>query len=177
MLFLNPDTEILSGTLEDLVRAMDDRPRVGLAGVRQVTADGALYPTIGRFPNALRAIVDTTGLQRLVGGSWLGSRETDFSRYADEVQCDWTSGSFMLVRREALDSAGTFDERFFLYSEEVDLCRRVKQAGWQVRHLPGFEILHHAEKAGSTRSSRRSWHSRAVSTHASTSRRCTGRRS
>ena len=73
---------------------------------------------------------------------WLGERELDPSRYDQEFPCDWTTGSFMLVRREALESAGWFDERFFMYAEETDLCRRVKTAGWEIWHLPQMTILH-----------------------------------
>ena len=57
---------------------------------------------------------------------------------------DWSSGSFMLVRPEALLSAGVRDERFFVYSEEADLCLPIKRGGWQVRHLPQTTIVHHA---------------------------------
>ena len=148
-LFLNPDTEILDGTLEELVRTLDERPEVGLAGVRQVTADGELFPTIRRFPSALRVLGETFGSERW-GRSfpWLGERELRMERYDREIACDWTSGSFMLARREALESAGYMDERSFIYSEEPDLCLRMKQAGWEVRHLPFMTILHHANKAG-----------------------------
>jgi GT2 family glycosyltransferase len=79
---------------------------------------------------------------------WLGERELDLRRYEQECPCDWTSGSFMLARREALESAGYLDERFFIYSEETDLCLRIRKAGWQIRHLPSMTILHHADKAG-----------------------------
>jgi GT2 family glycosyltransferase len=68
--------------------------------------------------------------------------------YEREHSCDWTSGSFLMVRREALMSAGLLDERFFIYSEETDLCLRIKRAGWQVRHLPTMTIVHHAGKGG-----------------------------
>jgi hypothetical protein len=149
VLFLNPDTEILSGTFEELVRALDARPEVGLAGARQVTADGALFPTIRRFPNALRLLGDALGAERLpYRPGWLGERELDLALYDTELECDWTSGSFLMARREALESAGYLDERFFIYSEETDLCLRIKQAGWEIRHLPDMTILHHAEKAG-----------------------------
>jgi N-acetylglucosaminyl-diphospho-decaprenol L-rhamnosyltransferase len=149
VLFLNPDTEILSGTFEELVRALDGRPEVGLAGARQVTADGALFPTIRRFPNALRLLGDALGAERLPHRpGWLGERELDLALYDTELECDWTSGSFLMARREALESAGYLDERFFIYSEETDLCLRIKQAGWEIRHLPDMTILHHAEKAG-----------------------------
>jgi N-acetylglucosaminyl-diphospho-decaprenol L-rhamnosyltransferase len=148
-LFLNPDTEILDGTFEQLVRSLDERPEVGLVGVRQVTADGELFPTIRRFPNALRALGEALGSERWGRSApWLGERELRIERYEEELDCDWTSGSFMLARREALESAGYLDERSFIYSEEPDLCLRMKKAGWEIRHLPTMTILHHADKAG-----------------------------
>jgi len=148
-LFLNPDTEILAGTFAELVQAMDERSEVGAVGVRQETADGALFPTMRRFPNALRLLGDALGAERFPRRPlWFGERDLDLERYEREVECDWTSGSFLLVRREALESAGYLDERFFIYSEETDLCLRIKHAGWQVRHLPTMTILHHAGKAG-----------------------------
>lgn len=149
VLFLNPDTEIVEGTFHELVLAMDARPTVGLVGVRQVNPAGGLDPTIRRFPNALRAIGDALAAERLPRRPhWLGERELNPAVYAREVACDWTSGSFMLARREAIESAGFLDERFFMYSDETDLCRRIKTAGWEVRHLPLMTIIHHAGKAG-----------------------------
>ncbi|MDX6408603.1 MAG: hypothetical protein QOE13_1674, partial [Gaiellaceae bacterium] len=127
VLFLNPDTEILEGTFGDLVHALDARPQVGLIGVKQVTADGALFPTIRRFPNAARAFGEALWSERFpFRASWLGERELDMSVYEREVECDWTSGSYMLARREALLSGGILDERFFIYGEEPDLCLRMK---------------------------------------------------
>jgi len=128
VLFLNPDTELVEGSLADLLAALDDRPEVGLIGVRQVTAEGTLWPTIRYFLNV--------------------GRELNRVLYARETECDWTSGSFMLARREALLSAGLFDERFVLYSEEPDRCLRIKRADWSVRHLPEMTIVHHAGKGG-----------------------------
>jgi GT2 family glycosyltransferase len=149
VLFLNPDTEILQGSLSDLVSRMDARPGVGLAGARQVDGEGRLDLTIRRFPNALRALGDSLSAERLPRRPrWLGERELDLGVYDREVECDWTSGSFMLVRREAIDSAGFMDERFFMYSEETDFCRRIKQAGWMVHHLPWMTILHYGAKSG-----------------------------
>jgi GT2 family glycosyltransferase len=148
-LILNPDTELIDGSLAEMIEALDARPEVGVAGVRQVTADGVLWPTIRRFPSFGRALGDALGLERWARRpSWAGERELDLRLYEQEVECDWTSGSYMLIRREALLAAGLFDERFFLYSEEPDLCIRVKTAGWGVRHLPVMTILHHAGKGG-----------------------------
>jgi N-acetylglucosaminyl-diphospho-decaprenol L-rhamnosyltransferase len=149
VLFLNPDTEILDGTFEDLVHAMDARPTVGLIGVRQAIPDGGLDRTIRRFPNALRELGHALALERLPRRpDWLGERELDLSAYDREVPCDWTTGSFMLARREAIESAGFLDERYFMYSDETDFCRRIKSAGWEIRHLPSMTILHHDGKAG-----------------------------
>jgi N-acetylglucosaminyl-diphospho-decaprenol L-rhamnosyltransferase len=149
VLLLNPDTEILDGSFADLVRRLSSRPTVGLVGVRQLTSDGELFPTIRRFPNAIRSLFEALGSERFpFRASWLGERELDLRVYERDVACDWTSGSFMLVRREALQSAGFMDERFFLYCEETDFCLRIKQAGWEIRHLPFLTILHHANKEG-----------------------------
>ncbi|HEX2045513.1 MAG TPA: glycosyltransferase family 2 protein, partial [Gaiellaceae bacterium] len=152
VLFLNPDTEILSGSLEDLVRRLDAAPEVGLAGVVQTLADGRVWPSMRRFPNAWLTLMETLGSERVpFRAGWLTTRELDLRRYEEEFDLDWTSGSFMLVRREALESAGWLDERFFLYSDETDLALRIKKAGWVVRHYPHMRIVHHYGKQGFSR--------------------------
>jgi GT2 family glycosyltransferase len=149
VLFLNPDTEIVSGTFENLVKEMDERPDVGLIGVRQLTGDGTLWPTIRYFPSISRAVGEALASERWPRRPrWTGERELNLELYESEHPCDWTSGSFMLARREALMSSGLLDERFFIYSEETDLCLRVKRAGWDIRHLPTMTIVHHAGKGG-----------------------------
>jgi N-acetylglucosaminyl-diphospho-decaprenol L-rhamnosyltransferase len=148
-LLLNPDTEVLEGTFGELVELLDARPEVGLVGVRQVTADGTLWPTICRFPSVSRAFGEALFSERWpVHPAWAGERVLDPAVYEREGPCDWPLGSFMLARREALLSAGLLDERFFIYSEEPDLCQRIKRAGWQVRFIPQMTIVHHANKGG-----------------------------
>ncbi len=149
VLLLNPDTEIVEGTFAELVGLLDDRPGVGLIGVRQITADGTLWPTIRRFPSVTRALGEALFSERWpFHPSWAGERVLDPRVYEREQDCDWPIGSFMLMRREALLSAGLLDERLFIYSEEPDLCLRIKRAGWQIRHLPQMTIVHHVGKAG-----------------------------
>ncbi len=149
VLLLNPDTEVTAGTFGDLVQLLDARPEVGLAGVRQFRPDGTLSPTMRRFPSVSRALGEALFSERWpIHPAWAGERVLDMDEYERERECDWTSGSFMLVRREALLSAGLLDERFFIYSEEPDLCLRIKRAGWEVRHLPQLAIVHHAGKGG-----------------------------
>jgi GT2 family glycosyltransferase len=167
VLFVNPDTEILQGSLSDLVSRMDERPDVGLVGVRQVYDDGRLAMTIRRFPNALRGLGDALAAERLPGRpSWLGERELEPRAYDRELECDWTTGSFMLARREAIESGGFMDERFFMYSEETDFCRRISIAGWEIRHFPWMTILHYGAEVGvEPRIESVSAHSRMIYAH------------
>lgn len=149
VLFLNPDTEIVEGTLQEMVQRMDESPEVGLAGCRQYLPSGELFWTMRRFPNAMRQFAEAFFSERWRGHpEWAGERIIDAKRYATEFDADWTSGSFMLTRMEAIEGAGFLDERFFLYSEETDLALRIRKHGWSVRHLPQMAIIHHAGKAG-----------------------------
>jgi GT2 family glycosyltransferase len=150
VLFLNPDTEFLDGSLEDLVRALDRRPHVGLAGVRQVGGGGQLAPSIRRFPSVRNMLAEALGVERLPFLRYLvGERVLAPAAYEGETSCDWTSGSFMLASREALDGQA-FDERFFLFSEETDLCWRLKEEGWDVVHLPLLTIRHFESERSAT---------------------------
>lgn len=150
VLFLNPDTEFLAGSLEDLVRALDRRPHVGLAGVRQVGGKGQLAPSIRRFPSVRNMLAEALAVERLpVLRYLLGERVLAPAAYERETPCDWTSGSFMLASREALEGQA-FDERFFLFSEETDLCWRLKEEGWKVVHLPLVTIRHFESERSAT---------------------------
>jgi GT2 family glycosyltransferase len=149
VLFLNADTEIVSGSFGELLQLMHRRPSVGLIGCRQLTPEGTVYPTIRRFPTAGRLFFEALGAEKLpFRRAWLGERVLESATYEREVACDWTSGSFMLARRVAVLAAGGMDERFFMYCEEPDLCLRIKRAGWDVRHLPAMTIVHHVGKDG-----------------------------
>jgi N-acetylglucosaminyl-diphospho-decaprenol L-rhamnosyltransferase len=147
VLFLNPDTEFLSGRLEQMVAAFDQRPELGLAGVRQLRDDDSLAPSIRRFPSRSNALAEALGVERFgAARRRFGERELDLASYERETPCDWTSGSFMFVRGEALEDVGWFDERFFLFSEETDLCWRLKESGWEIVHMPDLTIRHYEQE-------------------------------
>jgi GT2 family glycosyltransferase len=149
VLFLNPDTEVREGSFADLVAFMDVHPDVGMLAVRQVDKDGTLWPSARRFPTPIRALGEALASERWPGNlRELGERVVALDRYSQTFECEWTSGSFMFTRREAIESAGFMDERFFLYLEETDFCLRVRKAGWRILHLPTMTIIHHAHKAG-----------------------------
>lgn len=143
VLLLNPDVEIRDGTLADLVAAMDARPELGLASVVQRGGDGRLQRSIRRFPSPLRSLGEA-----LFAAHWpflrgLQEPEASRSRYERAGAADWLAGAFLVARGEAVDAVGPLDERFFLYSEEVDWCYRFWEAGWPVAHLPVMTITHH----------------------------------
>jgi GT2 family glycosyltransferase len=143
VLLLNPDVEIDRGTLADVVAALDRRPAVGAAGVVQRGSDGALLPSIRRFPSPLRDLGEALFCPRWPAWRHIQELDVDFARYDRERSVDWLSGSFLIARREAVECAGLLDERFFLYSEEIDWCYRIRAAGWDIRHLPVAEVTHH----------------------------------
>jgi N-acetylglucosaminyl-diphospho-decaprenol L-rhamnosyltransferase len=153
VLFLNPDTEFLSGSLADLTAVLDRRPGVALAGVRQLGSHGDLAPSIRRFPSTANMLAEALAVEKVpLVRRYFGERVLDRQPYGRETPCDWTSGSFMLVRSEALRGCGGFDERFFLFSEETDLCWRLRRAGWGIIHLPLVTIRHHeSERSASPR--------------------------
>lgn len=143
VLFLNADMEVLEGSIGALVGDLDQRPEIGLVGARQLRSDGGLAFTIRRFPSGLHTLAEALGAERL---PWLrrvlGEREHDIRQYDRERVCDWTSG-FILIRGSALETVGWFDERFFLFSDETDLCWRLRWAGWRVIHSPRITIRRH----------------------------------
>jgi GT2 family glycosyltransferase len=144
VLLLNPDVEIRSGTLGGLVAAMDARPELGLASVVLRGNDGALQPTIRRFPSPLKSLGEA-----LFSAHWpifrtLQQADTRAARYVHEGNAEWLVGAFLIARHEATQAVGPMDERFFLYSEEIDWCYRFWQAGWPVAHLPVMVVTHHS---------------------------------
>ncbi len=143
VLLLNPDVEILSGTLAELVAMMDARPKLGLASVVQRGSDGELQPSIRRFPTPARSLGEALFAAHWPLARTLQELETRPAPYRAESDADWLVGAFLIARREAVRDVGPLDERFFLYSEEIDWCYRFWAAGWPVAHLPGMAVTHH----------------------------------
>ena len=143
VLLLNPDMEIVDGTLAELVAALDARPQVGAASVIQQWPDGRVQETIRRFPSPARQLGEALWLTRLPGFGALTEEERDLTAYRTEVSADWLVGGFLVVRRDAVAATGGLDERFFLFSEETDWCLRLRAAGWDIRHLPVMTVTHH----------------------------------
>lgn len=144
VLLLNPDVEVLEGCFAELIAALDSRPDVGIASVVQRGSGGELQFSMRRFPTPIRDLGES-----LFAARWPVFRKTqeldvEAARYGRECSADWVVGAFLCARAEAIVSIGPMDERFFLYSEEIDWCLRAHQRGWDVRHLPLMTVTHHA---------------------------------
>jgi hypothetical protein len=120
-----------------MVAYLDAHPRVGALGPGVVYPDGRHQPSAWRFPTPGAAAIGTLTLGR-------AGIEQSTGRAAKRV--DWAMGCALLVRREALDEVGLFDERFFIYTEETDLCRRLGAKGWETHYAPEITIAHHVSQ-------------------------------
>ncbi len=143
-MFLNPDTELRPGAIARLLAFMDQREQAGCVGPLLLNPDGSVQPSRRSFPRVSTAFVESTVLQRYLGGLPLLRSFYRADTSEDQPQqVDWIVGACMLVRRSALDQVGGFDERFFMYSEEMDLCYRLRQAGFEVWFVPDAAVVHH----------------------------------
>ncbi|HMA34692.1 MAG TPA: glycosyltransferase family 2 protein [Chloroflexia bacterium] len=144
ILFLNPDTLVPADALERMVDFLERTPPAGAAGPRMQKPDGTLDLACRRaFPTPLNALFKLSGLARLF------PRHPRIARYnlthlrEDQLAAvDSVMGAFMLVRAPALGQVGLFDERFFMYGEDLDLAYRLKARGWQVFYNPAVTVLH-----------------------------------
>ena len=155
VLVLNPDTAVPPGALRACLDALWAAPRIGVLTPRIVDEHGDLDLRCHRtFPTAWSAACFATGLDRVL--PWR-SAQAYLMRYLPDHQqadVDAVSGAFMLMRTDALHQVGGFDQQFFMYAEDIDLCMRFRAAGWRVRYWPGAEVLHVG--GGSGHSGRRS---------------------
>jgi GT2 family glycosyltransferase len=144
LLLLNPDVRVDPQAPGRLADWLDAHPRSAVVGPRVRTADGRLEASARRFPSWSTVLGGrSTWLSRVWPGNPLTRRNllVDPARVAP-ADVDWVSGACMLVRREAFEAVGGFDERFFLYWEDADLCRRLADHGWTVSYEPGAVVTH-----------------------------------
>jgi len=137
VLLLNSDTVVRAGALEALLLFMEEQPDAGAAGARLLNRDGSLQHSCSALPTLLREGMHLFHLdyrQRRMMQGW----DIEQPR-----QVDVLLGACLLVRREALEQVGLMDEGYFMYSEEVDYCRRLRDAGWRLYWVPRAEVVHY----------------------------------
>jgi N-acetylglucosaminyl-diphospho-decaprenol L-rhamnosyltransferase len=140
VLLLNPDTVVRPGAVRELAAFMDRHPAVGIAGSRLEDPDGTPQRSAFRFPNVAGELEG--GIRLGAVTRWL-SRSVVAPPVRDEAHpTDWVAGASMIVRRAVFERVGLMDERYFLYFEEVDFCRRAKRAGWPCWYVPASRVVH-----------------------------------
>lgn len=137
-LLLNEDSELLAGATVALWQALDAAPRAACAGAQLLRPDGTPQPCAWRFPGPWSALAGVLQLHRLL---------TVQSRGVQTRTVDWCQSSALLVRSEAAKHVGYLDPDFFVYSDEVDFARRLRDAGWRSLYVPGARAIHHEQLA------------------------------
>jgi GT2 family glycosyltransferase len=140
---LNADAWVLADGLDRLVAFADAHPEAAVVGPRLVNEDGTLQRSVRGEPTLWRLATEYLGVRKLAPGSrrlnplYVGGFDHD-----EVMDADWLSGSALLIRREAADTVGLFDEDFWMFSEEVDWMTRFRRAGWKVLFFPDAEVVH-----------------------------------
>lgn len=142
VLVMNPDAVVEPGAVEALAGALQADDRLAVVGPRVDNPDGTRYPSARRFPDLVVAAGHAfVGLVRADNRFTRRYKMLDVDR-DQPGEVDWVSGSAMLVRRTAFEAVGGFDEAYFMYVEDVDLCWRLHRAGWRVGYVPGARVVH-----------------------------------
>ena len=147
VLIINPDSRLLPGAIGALEGELERHPSCAIVGPRILNPDGSVQGSARGDPDMLTGLFGrTTFMTRLVPGLAASSRNVmtgEAIRSGDSsVVMDWLSGACMLARRDALRAVQGFDERYFLYWEDADLCRRLRSRGYEVRYVPGAAAYH-----------------------------------
>jgi N-acetylglucosaminyl-diphospho-decaprenol L-rhamnosyltransferase len=144
ILLLNPDTVSHPASIALLANYIEAHPKVGIVGPRLLNPDGTLQPSRRRFPTPLTSLVESTPLQKWFSDAPVLRDFYMLDKPDDQTQqVDWLSGAALMCRRETLSQVGLFDPGYFMFSEELDLCKRASDTGWAVVYVPAAEITHY----------------------------------
>ena len=143
IILLNSDAFMVEDGLKKAAEKMEKDKTIGLAGVKLIGEKGEWQPSARSFPGIFTEFVTISGLSNKYPKSKLfGKVDMTYCDQNRDIFCDWVPGAFSIIRREAIEKAGFFDERFFLYYEEVDLCKRIKEAGYKIVYWSDIKVIH-----------------------------------
>ncbi|MDE3223995.1 MAG: glycosyltransferase family 2 protein, partial [Nitrospirota bacterium] len=152
LLFLNSDTELLPEAVGPLLDRLDAKASVGIVGPTEQDAAGVPYPTICPAPDLWYLLLTHTGLRhRWYRNAWINPYRQYWEQAFATNQplvVDWVSGASLMVRRAVLDQVGGFDEGYFMYMEETDLCTRARKSGWLIEYVPKGRLVHYGGGSG-----------------------------
>jgi GT2 family glycosyltransferase len=162
ILFLNPDTEMASNVLETIVRENDAHDDWGVVGTKILNLDGSIQSSVRRFPGLIDQIFIQLKLHNIsFFKKFLKSYLMSDFDYSKKSQVDQVMGAFFLTKKSVLDKVGLFDQKYYLWFEEVDLCKRIKDAGLKIVYTPKIEIFHH----GGESFKQLNWHKQLIWNH------------
>ena len=172
VLIMNPDCRLTQGAIDTLGGELERNERIALAGPRILNPDGSVQGTARGDPDMLTGLFGrSTALRRVLPNLAVSKRNVIADDAGDRsIEVDWVSGACMLARRSALERVNGFDERYFLYWEDADLCRRLRGQGYQIRYVPAATAIHRVghSSRGARSSAIRAFHESAYlyySTH------------
>ena len=143
VVLLNSDAFVTEHGLAQAVSYMQQHSDVGLAGARLTGKNGEWQPSARMFPSLLTHFLTLSGLAAKYPNSrFFGQCDRTWANPDEVAEVDWVPGAFSIIRRDVLEQVGYFDENFFLYYEEVDLCRRIKRMGYRIMYLPQVTVIH-----------------------------------
>ena len=144
VLLLNPDTELAPNAIAAMLKPMLRDPRTGIVGPRLTYGDGTPQPSRRRFPTLPMALCESTLLELwFPGNRWARAYRMEDVTDDAEQRVDWLTGACLFTRRLVWDQIGLLDDRFFMYSEELDWCKRAADAGWTCLYAPDAHVVHH----------------------------------
>ncbi len=147
ILLLNPDTVILGTALSQMVAYMDANPDIGVLGPQLLNPDKSVQSSRRRFPTMATAFFESTWLEPYAPTKLLQNYYAQDIPDDGVADVDWVMGAAMLVPAGVVAQIGGMDEAYFMYSEELDWCRRIKDAGWRVVYFPEAQIIHYTGKS------------------------------
>jgi GT2 family glycosyltransferase len=147
LLLLNPDTEVVGQALSTMVDYLEANPGVGVVGGQLLNPDGTVQSSRRRFPTIATAFFESTWLQPVAPKKILRHYYAEDVADDETADVDWVKGACLMTRRTILEQVGPLDVDYFMYSEELDWCKRIKMTGWRVVYLPEAKIIHHEGKS------------------------------
>lgn len=147
ILLLNPDTIVKDNAFFKMVSYLDDNIGVGGLGGQLLNADGSIQSSRRRFPSYWTAIFESTWLEPYAPKRILDRYYVQDLPLNEITDVDWVMGACLMVPRRVIDHVGLLDEDYFMYSEELDWCRRIKESGWRIVYFPPAQIVHYIGKS------------------------------
>lgn len=154
---MNQDVQILTNNLEDILKMMDKKPQWGISGPRLFNADGTIQSSAYAFPSIFKKITQLLGFQKFgfyrskfyprsiapLIPSFASNFLVNYAAIKDPIESSWLQGAFLIIKKTVFDDIKGFDEKFQFYAEDMDLCKRAKDKGWDSYYVPQMHVLHY----------------------------------